>query len=90
MKMPWDPNAQDITNIIKQISNPYLFAYFVGHYKEGHDPVMIGEKLILDTGLFAMQYGQWWQLDSTNCTWACFDEFGTCQFNLWHETMRTA
>jgi len=89
VKAPWDPQERDIGDVIKQI-NDGLFGYFVGHKKNDNDLVTIGEKIILDTGLFATQYGQWRQLPPNECTWAKFDEFWTRQIDLWHETTRTA
>ena len=90
MKAPWDPNERDIADVIKQINDGNLFAYFVGHRKPDKDLVMIGEKIILDTGLFAIQYGQWRKIDPGERTWAKFDEFWTAELDLWHETTRTA
>jgi hypothetical protein len=90
MKLPWDPNERDIADVIKQINDGNLFAYFVGHRKPDNDLVTIGEKIILDTGLFAQQYGQWRKIDAADRTWAKFDEFWTAEMDLWHETTRTA
>jgi hypothetical protein len=90
MKAPWDPNERDIADVIKQINDGNLFAHFVGHRKPDNDLVTIGEKIVLDTGLFAMQYGQWRKIDAAERTWAKFDEFWTAELDLWHETTRTA
>ena len=90
MKAPWDPQERDIGNVIKQINDGNLFGYFVGHKKNNNDLVTIGEKIVLNTGLFATQYCQWHQLSPNECTWAKFDEFWICQIDLWHETTRTA
>jgi hypothetical protein len=89
MKTSWDPNERDIANVIKQINDGNLFAYFIDHCKEGHDLTIV-EKMILDMGFFTVQYGQWQQFDIADCTWAHFDEFLTHHLNLWHETTRTA
>ncbi len=75
MKAPWDPNERDIADVIKQINDGNLFAYFVGHKKPDNDLITIGEKIILDTGLFAIQYGQWRKIDQADRTRAKFDEF---------------
>jgi len=83
MKALWDPNK---TDIIKQINGGNLFAYFVRHHKNNNDLVTVGKKIILDTGLFATQYGQWRQLNANDHTWAHFDEFWTRQLDLWHKT----
>ena len=79
MKAPWDPNERDIADVIKQINDGNLFAYFVGHKKPDNNLVTIGEKIILDTGLFAIQYGQWRKIDPGERTWAKFDEFWTAE-----------
>ena len=74
MKAPWDPQERDIGNVIKQINDGNLFSYFVGHKKNNNNLVTNGEKIVLDTGLFATQYCQWRQLSPNECTWAKFDE----------------
>ena len=58
MRAPWDPSENDIADVIKQINDAVIFAYFVDHQKNTKEMVTVGEKLILDTGLFATQYTQ--------------------------------
>ena len=89
MKVPWDPNERDIADVIRQINDGNLFAYFVSHRKPDNDLIMIAEKIVLDTGLFAIQYGQWRKIDAAERTWAKFDKFWTAKLDLWHETMHT-
>ena len=55
MKIPWDPNEHDIADVIKQIRDSTLFGKYVGQNFDNKRLVTVGEKIILDTGLFAQQ-----------------------------------
>eukprot|EP00804_Cyclotella_cryptica_P019677 CCRYP_016445-RA/>CCRYP_016445-RA protein AED:0.62 eAED:0.37 QI:0/0/0/1/0/0/2/0/365 len=88
-RKPVGPQRRDIAGVIKQI-NDGIYSHAVGHKKPDNDLVTIGEKIILDTGLFAIQYGQWRKIDPESVAWAKFDEFWTAELDLWHETTRTA
>jgi hypothetical protein len=90
MRAPWDPSENDIADVIKQINDAVIFAYFVDHQKNTKEMVTVGEKLILDTGLFATQYTQWKQRPEAEQTWADFEDFWTTALDLWHTTSRTA
>jgi len=53
MMAPWDPNEQDIMDVIKQIRDGALFGHYVGQNFDGKRLVTISKKLILNRGLFA-------------------------------------
>jgi len=46
--------------------------------------------LILNTGLFAQQYGNWKCQPVQDHEWKDFEPFWTVKLDLWHETTRTA
>jgi hypothetical protein len=55
MKAPSDLNDSYIADIIKQICNGAIFRHCIDQNVDDKRLVMIGEKIILDTGLFAQQ-----------------------------------
>ena len=89
MRTPWDPN-DDIADLLRQIKEGSIFAYFIGHGKVDRDLVTIGEKAILDTGLFATQYQNWKHCPEDQRTWTDFGDFWQTEYDLWQETSRTA
>ena len=89
MRGPWDV-TDDISFLIKQIRDGAVFAYFVSQQKTDKELVTLGEKAILNTGLFATQYQGWKRLPKNNCTWKDFEEYWQSEYDLWHETSNTA
>jgi hypothetical protein len=89
MRGPWDV-TDDISFLIKQIRDGAVFAYFVSQQKTDKELVTLGEKAILDTGLFATQYQGWKRRPENNRTWTDFEEYWQSEYDLWHETSNTA
>ena len=89
MRGPWDV-TDDISFLIKQIRDGAVFAYFVSQQKTDKELVTLGEKAILDTGLFATQYQGWKRRPKNNRTWMDFEEYWQSKYDLWHETSSTA
>ena len=89
MAAPWDPTT-DMAVLIKQIKDGSVFAYMVGHGKQDKDLVTIGEKLILESGHFATQYQNWKRRGENDRTWTDFNQYWTTEYDLWHETAKTA
>jgi hypothetical protein len=59
MNTTWDPNERDIMDVIKQICDGARFGHYVGQNFDDKWLVTIRKKIILNTGLFAQQYGNW-------------------------------
>ena len=89
MRSAWDA-TDDISFLIKQIRVGAVFAYFVGQQKTDKELVTLGEKAILDTGLFATQYQGWKCRPDNARTWSDFEEYWQAEYDLWHETSNTA
>ena len=89
MRSAWDA-TDNISFLIKQIRDGAVFAYFVGQQKTDKELVTLGEKAILDTGLFATQYQGWKRRPDNARTWSDFEENWQAEYDLWHETSNTA
>ena len=89
MRSAWDA-TDDISFLIKKIRDGAVFAYFVGQQKTDKELVTLGEKAILDTGLFATQYQGWKRRPNQDRTWTDFEEYWQAEYDLWHETSNTA
>ena len=85
MSATWDP-TDDIADLLRQIKDGSIFAHYVGHQKNDKELVTIGERAILNTGLFPNQYQNWKRRDEENRTWADFEQFWQIEYDLWHET----
>ena len=85
MAAKWDA-TDDIANLLRQIKDGSIFAYYIGHQKNDKELVTIGERAILNTGLFPIQYQNWKRRDEANRTWADFELFWQAEYDLWHET----
>jgi len=89
MGSAWDA-TDDISFLIKKIRDGAVFAYFIGQQKTDKELVTLGEKAILDTGLFATQYQGWKRRPNQDRTWTDFEEYWQAEYDLWHETSNTA
>ena len=88
MKTPWDPNECNIANAIKQVVDGAL-GHYVGQNFDNKCLVTITEKLILNTSLFAQQYGNWKCWPAGDRKGKDFETFWMVELDLWHETTRT-
>jgi hypothetical protein len=75
MRKTWDPTTDDMTDLIQQIREGSIFAYYGNFQKQDHELVQIGERLILETGLFGTQFQNWKRRDEAQHTWADFEVF---------------
>eukprot|EP00804_Cyclotella_cryptica_P012637 CCRYP_016910-RA/>CCRYP_016910-RA protein AED:1.00 eAED:1.00 QI:0/-1/0/1/-1/1/1/0/517 len=82
--------TDDISFLIKQIRDGTVFAYFVGQQNTDKELVTLGEKAILNTGLFATQYQGWKRRPDQDRTWTDFEEYWQAEYDLWHETSNIA
>jgi hypothetical protein len=52
MRKTWDPTTDNMTDLLQQIREGSIFAYYIKFPKQDDKLVQIGERLILETGLF--------------------------------------
>jgi hypothetical protein len=90
MRKTWDPTTDDMTDLIQQIREGSIFAYYGNFQKQDHELVQIGERLILETGLFGTQFQNWKRRDEAQHTWADFEVFWQAKYDLWAKTSQTA
>jgi hypothetical protein len=90
MRKTWDPTTDDMADLLQQIREGSIFAYYIKFPKQDHELVQIGERLILETGLFGTQFQNWKRRDEAQRTWADFEAFWQSEYDLWAETSQTA
>eukprot|EP00804_Cyclotella_cryptica_P028171 CCRYP_011032-RA/>CCRYP_011032-RA protein AED:0.52 eAED:0.42 QI:0/0/0/1/0/0/2/0/250 len=83
------PSPHDITRNDERMHGA-VFAYFVDQQESDKELVTLGEKAILDTGLFATQYHGWKRRPNNDHTWTDFEEYWQAEYDLWHETSNMA
>ena len=81
--------TRDIADVIRQIWDASLYAYFTSEIKPEHELITSGEAIVLNTGLFKKEYSDWHARQPAQRTWNDFEVFWTNSFDLWHKTTRT-
>ena len=82
MNTPWDPNVNDMSELLNQIRTAFMFAGYIGHPKSDKELVTTGERLIMQTGLFNEQYKMWRRKPDNEREWTHFDAFWTDEYDL--------
>ena len=90
MRKTWDPTTDDMADLLQQICEGSIFAYYVNYQKQDHELVQICKRLILETGLFDTQFQNWKRRDEAQRTWADFEAFWQAEYDLWAKTSQTA
>ena len=89
MKKEWDPTTP-IEDLFGQINDANEYSIFSEHPYTNAALVNAGEIVVLRTGQFATQYGEWRKNPPAQRTWTSFVDFWQSAYDLKQETEATA